>query len=383
MSESTRSPWFRRLAVLAALLALSVIVFGAFVRLSNAGLSCPDWPTCYGKATWPVHADDIAEANATFTRAVAPGKAWREQFHRHLAAILGLLVFALALIATRRRARDWQIVLAAAALVGGSIPLYMHAEYLGASVLALAGELLLLNTAWRLRKDRPASLAVLLLLVIVIQALLGMWTVTWLLKPVVVMGHLLGGLTTLCLLAWLGLRGYGVGARPGESLPTRTWVVIGLALLLMQIALGGWTSANYAAWSCGTDFPTCLGQWWPSTDFRSGFVLWRGIGVDYEGGVLDGPARTAIQLAHRLFALLASAWLLAIVTYGWRYRALRVYLTVLLLLLGAQLAIGVANIKLGLPLAIAVAHNAGAALLLLVLLALLARLSPPPPIHSR
>lgn len=376
MSVTTSSPWFRRLALLAATLALIVIVFGAFVRLSNAGLSCPDWPTCYGKASWPVHADDIATANASFSRQVAPDKAWREQFHRHLAATLGLLVLALALMATRRRARDWQIVLAAAALVGGSIPLYMHTEYLAAAVLALAGELLLLNTAWRLRADRPAALAVLVLMVIVIQALLGMWTVTWLLKPIVVMGHLLGGLVTLSLLAWLSLRGYRLAAQPDESLPTRTWVALGFGLLLVQIALGGWTSANYAAWSCGTDFPTCLGQWWPAADFRAGFVLWRGIGVDYEGGVLDASARTAIQLAHRLFAVLASAWLLAIVTHSWRYRRLRAYTGSVLILLGTQLLIGIANVKLGLPLWVAVAHNAGAALLLLSVLALLARISP-------
>ncbi len=378
MSATTSSPWFRRLALLAAALALTVIVFGAFVRLSNAGLSCPDWPTCYGKAAWPTHADDIAAANANFTRAVAPGKAWREQFHRHLAATLGLLVFALALIATRRRARDGQIVVAAAILVGGSILLYMQAEYLAAAVLALAGELLLLGTVWRLRADRPAALAVLTLVVIVVQALLGMWTVTWLLKPIVVMAHLLGGLSTLCLLAWLGLRSYRLGALPDESLPTRTWVALGLGLLLVQIALGGWTSANYAAWSCGTDFPTCLGQWWPAADFRQGFVLWRGIGVDYEGGVLDANARTAIQLAHRLFALLASAWLLAIVTHSWRYRRLRAYTGSVLFLLGTQLLIGIANVKLGLPLWVAVAHNAGAALLLLSVLALLARISPRP-----
>ncbi|MGD9584162.1 MAG: heme A synthase [Lysobacterales bacterium] len=377
MLASRHSPWFRRLALLAAALALAVIVFGAFVRLSNAGLSCPDWPTCYGKASWPVHAEDIAAANASFTREVAPDKAWREQLHRHLAATLGLLVLTLALIATRGRARDWQIVLAAAALVGASIPLYMHTEYLAAAVLALAGELLLLYTAWRLRADRRAALAVLTLMVIVIQALLGMWTVTWLLKPIVVMAHLLGGLATLSLLAWLVLRTYGPAARPEESLPTRTWVALGFSLLLVQIALGGWTSANYAAWSCGTDFPTCLGQWWPAADFREGFVLWRGIGVDYEGGVLDATARTAIQLAHRLFAVLASAWLLAIVTHSWRYRSLRVYAGALLILLGAQLAIGIANVKLGLPLWLAVAHNAGAALLLLAVLALWARLAPP------
>ena len=379
MSATAYSPWFRRLALIAATLALVVIVFGAFVRLSNAGLSCPDWPTCYGKASWPVHADEVATANANFSRRLAPDKAWREQVHRHLAATLGLLVLALTVVATRRRARDWQIVLAAAVLVAASIPLYMRTEYLAAAVLALAGELLLLGTAWRLRGERGAAIAVLTLMVIVVQALLGMWTVTWLLKPIVVMGHLLGGLATLCLLAWLALRSYGLSARAQESLPKLSWVKVGLGLLLIQIALGGWTSANYAAWSCGTDFPTCLGQWWPASDFREGFVLWRGIGVDYEGGILDAEARTAIQLAHRLFAVLASAWLLAIVVQLRRYRTLSGYSISLSVLLILQLLIGIANVKLGLPLVVAIAHNAGAALLLLSVLALLARMTPAEP----
>ena len=379
MSATAYSPWFRRLALIAATLALVVIVFGAFVRLSNAGLSCPDWPTCYGKASWPVHADEVATANANFSRRLAPDKAWREQVHRHLAATLGLLVLALTVVATRRRARDWQIVLAAAVLVAASIPLYMRTEYLAAAVLALAGELLLLGTAWRLRAERGAAIAVLTLMVIVVQALLGMWTVTWLLKPIVVMGHLLGGLATLCLLAWLALRSYGLSARAQESLPKLSWVKVGLGLLLIQIALGGWTSANYAAWSCGTDFPTCLGQWWPASDFREGFVLWRGIGVDYEGGILDAEARTAIQLAHRLFAVLASAWLLAIVVQLRRYRTLSGYSISLSVLLILQLLIGIANVKLGLPLVVAIAHNAGAALLLLSVLALLARMTPAEP----
>lgn len=366
----------RRLAIAATLLALVVIIFGAFVRLSNAGLSCPDWPTCYGQITWPKADHEVAAANASFERAVETHKAWREQFHRHIAALLGLLVLAIALVAARQRKLGWLPIVTAAMLVAASIPLYIKQQYLAAIVLASLGELILLWTAIRWNEPRHARLANVILMVIVFQALLGMWTVTWLLKPVVVMSHLLGGLTTLALLAWLSLRLIGVGSAPDETLPKRALVSVGLALLVVQIALGGWTSANYAAWACGTDFPTCLDQWWPLADYREGFVLWRGIGVDYEGGVLDGPARTAIQMAHRVFALLVTGHLLMLVVKLLRHVDLRGYAMVLLLALAAQLALGIINVKFGLPLHAAVAHNAGAALLLLVMVALLARLTP-------
>src|SRR6478735_1454380 len=244
-------PLLRNLAWFAVAFALLVIVFGAFVRLSNAGLSCPDWPTCYGKLTWPKHDHEIEAANAAFPeRAVESHKAWREQVHRFLAGGLILTTFAMTVLAIRRR-REF----------GG-----LAGVMLGASVL------------------------------IVFQALLGMWTVTWKLKPVVVMAHLLGGLSTFSLLAYVALR---LSLAP-------------LGRVALQIALGGWTSANYAALACGTDFPTCAGQWWPATDFREAFVLWRGIGVDYEGGILDNEARIAIQLAHRLMAVLVFGHLLAI-----------------------------------------------------------------------
>jgi cytochrome c oxidase assembly protein subunit 15 len=214
---------------------------------------------------------------------------------------------------------------------------------------------------------------------VIFQALLGMWTVTWLLKPIVVMGHLLGGLATFALLLWAALRAHGVADRDvsTRATPTRALIVVGLVVLTIQIALGGWTSANYAALSCGLDFPTCQGAWLPATDFREAFVLWRGIGVDYEGGVLDGPARVAIQLTHRAFAIivLVMLGLLAIQaarTRGWR--ALGIAIAAALLL---QLALGVMNVLLGLPLLAATAHNAGAVLLLALLVAALARRTPP------
>ncbi|NUS59961.1 MAG: heme A synthase, partial [Lysobacter sp.] len=144
-----------------------------------------------------------------------------------------------------------------------------------------------------------------------------------------------------------------------------------------QIALGGWTSANYAALACANDFPKCVGQWWPPTDFREAFVLWRGIGVDYEGGVLDGQSRIAIQMAHRIMAVVAFSYLLWLAIRLMRIPGLQAWAVTLGLLLFAQVGLGIANVKLGLPLHVAVLHNAGAALLLFVLVSLIARVRAP------
>jgi len=150
-------------------------------------------------------------------------------------------------------------------------------------------------------------------------------------------------------------------------------VVIGLLLLACQIALGGWTSANYAALACGTDFPTCLGQWWPPTDFREGFVLWRGIGANYEGGVLDTAARSAIQLTHRIGALLTFLAVGAVAASAARHAATRAFAAIVAALLLLQIALGIGNVVLGLPLQVAIAHNGVAAVLMLALLGLLVK----------
>lgn len=376
---------FHRIAWLAVALAFGVIVFGAFVRLSNAGLSCPDWPTCYGRAAWPTAAAQAAGHAATAIRPVEPHKAWREQVHRHLAATLGLLVLALALLAARRRRFGVPWIVGAAALIAVGVPLYMRGQHALAFALAASGEALLLAAALRWAKllpgaeddQSPAPVAALALTTVVFQALLGMWTVTWLLKPIVVMGHLLGGLLTFALLAWLAWRATDAPIRLAQAVSLRRWAAAVLALLALQIALGGWTSANYAALACGNDFPTCVGRWWPPHDFREGFVLWRGIGVDYEGGVLDGEARIAIHLAHRLMAVVAFAALIAFAVRLWRTAGMRGWGALLALLAVAQVALGIANVKLGLPLGTAVLHNAGAALLLFVLTSLLARVRRP------
>ncbi|WP_049622520.1 COX15/CtaA family protein [Frateuria defendens] len=366
----------RWLALLAAVFAFGVVMFGAFVRLSNAGLSCPDWPTCYGQVTWPAHAHEIARADAAFPdRPYEDHKAWREQVHRFLAGTLGTLVLALALIAAWRTRWARAAVIAAAVCAACGVTLYMRGQMALSSLFSALALGLPALAALGLKRPAAWRIAVLAFGVIVFQAMLGMWTVTLLLKPIVVMGHLLGGLTTFALLAYAALRFAGVGAADDRHAPLRHAVAFGIVLLAAQIALGGWTSSNYAALACGTDFPTCLGQWAPPTDFGQGFVLWRGIGVNYEGGVLDMAARSAIQIAHRLGALAVFLYL------GWlshrlARRGLRGFGIAVGAVLVAQVLLGISNVHFGLPLPVATLHNGVAALLLLTLLATLARLQP-------
>lgn len=335
--SGARATAFHRLAWVALALTFLVVVLGAYVRLSDAGLGCPDWPGCYGRLDVPDEAHQIAEANAAYPhRPVEPAKAWKEMAHRYFAGTLGLFVLALAVLAWRRRGEPGQ----------------------------------------------PLGLPLALLGLIVFQALLGMWTVTWQLKPVVVVGHLLGGLATLGLLAWLVLRQgrYGEDSAVADDRVPRGYALLGLALLVGQIALGGWTSANYAALAC-PDFPTCQAHWWPPMDFRDAFALWRGLGISYEGGVLANEARVTIHMMHRLGALtvfLYLGWLSWRLRTTSRNRAVRFAGLAMAVLLVGQLALGIANVVLRLPLPVAVAHNAGAALLLLALVALNHLLRPEP-----
>ncbi|MET0936501.1 MAG: COX15/CtaA family protein [Luteibacter sp.] len=362
----------RTLGLLAAIFAFCIVMFGAFVRLSNAGLSCPDWPTCYGKATWPGHAQDIAQANQAFPdRPYETHKAWREQVHRFLAGGLGFMVLAIALMAAWRRRFAVVAVLLAALFAAVGVVMYMRGEHVVSSCLSALAIALPLIAASTL--DRPGAwkIGVVALAVIIFQAMLGMWTVTLLLKPIVVMGHLLGGLATFALLAWASLRWWRVGTADDRFAALRRPVAIGIVVLVCQIALGGWTSSNYAALACGLDFPKCLGQWWPDTDFHEAFVLWRGIGVNYEGGVLDMAARSAIQMAHRIGALVTFCYL------GWLSHklakaGLRKVAIAIGVVLVAQVLLGIGNVHLGLPLPVATAHNGVAALLLFTLLAALA-----------
>lgn len=317
---------FHRLAVIAAIIAFCVIVLGAFVRLSDAGLGCPDWPGCYGHLSWPVEAQAVEEANQAFPeRPVESAKAWKEMVHRYLAGALVLLVLAL--------------------------------NYL----------------AWK-AQNRQADfrlLATILLVLILFQAALGMWTVTLKLWPIVVMSHLMGGLATFALLLWLAFRSGSSG--PNQAwVPMRPLIIAGLLVLVMQLMLGGWTSANYSALAC-PDFPTCQGQMWPDADFSEGFILWREIGVDYEGGVLDLPSRVAIHIAHRTGALvtfIVLGWLVLRLLQNVDTRPGGYLLGSLLLV---QITLGILNILLYLPLPNAVAHNGVGALLVAMMIWLLSR----------
>ncbi len=303
----------RSLLALATLLAFGVVSLGAYVRLSDAGLGCPDWPGCYG------HLVGVPEAPHEQTRALQtfPGKpvetakAWKEMTHRYVAGTLGLLILALTILSWRHRAAT-------------------------ATTTVLAG-------------------------VVIFQALLGMWTVTLLLKPVIVTAHLLGGMTTLALLVWL-LGRDPPWQRPADREPGLA-APAALLVVMVQIALGGWVSSNYAALACG-DFPTCQGAWLPEMDFSRAFTLRRDLGQTADGGSLPFAALTAIHWAHRLWAMVVLLVVGALAARLARTRAGRLSGLVLAGLLAFQVALGIANVLLSLPLPVAVAHNFGAALLL-------------------
>jgi cytochrome c oxidase assembly protein subunit 15 len=312
-----------RLALIAATIAFIVIVLGAFVRLSDAGLGCPDWPGCYGQLTWPAQSEEVQRANQEFPeRLVETGKAWKEMVHRYLAGALVLLVLGINLLAWKSGARG------------------------------------------RLR-----ALAAALLVLILFQAALGMWTVTLKLLPVVVMGHLMGGLATFSLLLWLAWRTGNEERSPSDLdfRQLRPMILAALAILVVQLALGGWTSANYSALAC-PDFPGCQGQLWPDANYQDGFILSREIGVDYEGGALDLRSRVAIQMAHRIGALITLIVLGALAIRLMLRPPARQDGMVLFALLLAQVTLGVQNVLLQLPLVNAVAHNGTGALLLAAML---------------
>ncbi len=321
--------WFHRIAVIATVLALGVVVLGAYVRLSNAGLGCPDWPGCYGHIAVPEAHKAVASAEQAFPgRPVEPAKAWKEMIHRYFAGTLGTLILILAIL------------------------------------------------AWRNRRDarQEVVLPLGLVVLVIFQALLGMWTVTLLLKPLVVMSHLLGGMSTLALLLLLVLRDgryVEYGADFASPWPRRL-ALGGLVILAIQIALGGWTSSNYAALAC-PDFPKCQGSWWPDMDFKDAFVLWRGLGIDYQGGILQSAARAAIHYTHRIGALVTFLYLFTLgasVLARASRRGLRLLGAAILVLVTAQASLGISIVEFGLPLPLAVAHNGTAALLLLSVVAL-------------
>jgi cytochrome c oxidase assembly protein subunit 15 len=320
MDPQRRLLWFRRLALLGAALAATVVVLGAWVRLTDAGLGCPDWPGCYGHV--------YPQADHNFTKAI------HEMTHRYFATTLGIIII---------------------------------------SLLAWA--------LWNRKTRSQPRLAVVLLFVLVcLQGSLGALTVTLLLKPLIVTAHLLGGLTTLGLLWWLSLIPEA-RALSGRELGLRKFALAGLAALVLQISLGGWTSSNYAAVAC-PDLPTCQQSWWPHMDFRDAFVLWRGLDIDYTGGVLANPARIAIHVTHRIGALLAGGILIIVGALSFARAQSRGLKLTGGLLVGAvllQIGIGISMVHFGMPLPLATMHNAGAALLVVCTVTLLRLLWPQSP----
>jgi cytochrome c oxidase assembly protein subunit 15 len=340
----TRRGWIRAAAITAFALCLCVVVLGAYVRLSYAGLGCPDWPGCYGHLT-PAAADADAHTHLAplAGRALNVGKAWREMVHRYAAGTLATLIIVLAL----------------------------------------------LTALWRRDRIVAPWYTAALVAVVIFQALLGALTVTLKVNPLIVTSHLLFGFTTLGLLWWLVLSIWrsapvpGAGGAAGIAMPiamapqsspaaqrTRALALLALVTLGVQIALGGWTSSNYAAIAC-PDLPTCQGSWWPRADFRSAYVLWRNLDINYEGGVLNNPARVAIHFTHRLGAMVTSLVLIAVAAAVRRPESLPSARTAgawLLAALVLQLTIGLSMVWRGFPLWLATAHNAGAALLLLATL---------------
>jgi len=307
---------FRLLTRIAVILCLVVVVLGAWVRLTDAGLGCPDWPGCYGQMVVPGHPD---AAEAYPDRPLESGKAWREMIHRYAAGTLGVLILALAVLAVARRGRPGQ----------------------------------------------PVVLPLVLLGLVVFQAALGMWTVTLLLKPLVVTAHLLGGMATLAILFWLARRPAPLPERVGPGL--KRFALIGLVVLAIQISLGAWVSTNYAGLSC-PDFPTCQNRFWPPMDFVSAFDPWHGLGVNYEGGVLGNSARVAIHVTHRLGALVT---VIVLLWLGIRASKNSVLGTAGGMVMGGvmlQFILGIIMTATHLPVPLAVAHNAVAALLLLAVL---------------
>jgi cytochrome c oxidase assembly protein subunit 15 len=319
----------RRLALAGMLLCLTVVVLGAYVRLSDAGLGCPDWPGCYGHVT---PAGALANESAAEARhpgwEIDAGKAWREMIHRYAATTLGLII----------------VVIAAIAIV-----------FRGQARVTVRFSLALLAT-------------------VLVQGLLGAFTVWWLVKPLVVVLHLIGGLSTLALLfwMWLDLRSAvpSIASSPAAIPPlqaARRAALLATIVLGIQIVLGGWTSSNYAATAC-PDLPTCQNAWWPKDmDWGNAFVLWRGLDINYTGGVLEHPARVAIHFTHRLGAVMTTLAVLWAVWLAFQ-AGIRQAAGLAAAAIALQILIGVFMVLQAFPLSLAAGHNGGAAVLLLAML---------------
>lgn len=323
---------FFKMAFAATCLAYVVILLGAYTRLADAGLGCPDWPGCYGHVGVPKHVDDVAAANQAYPeRPVEAAKAWKEMIHRYFASTLGLMIFAIGIIAIKKRKES------------------NHAFKLPLFLMAL----------------------------VVFQGMLGMWTVTIKLNPTIVMSHLMGGMTTLSILWWLTLRSGRLfkieQIKKLNMSALKTPALIGLVVVVLQVMLGGWTSSNYAALHC-VEFPTCTGgEYLPAMNFSEGFTLWHGIEQNFEFGIMSNEARIAIHTTHRIGAVVTALfviWLGLKLLLTPAYKPLKNAGIALLAVVTLQFILGVSNVVLSLPLLVAVAHNGGGALLILTMVTL-------------
>ncbi len=329
MAIESISPWLvtektmiKNLCKLAFVLALIVVTLGALTRLMDAGLGCPDWPGCYGQVIPPEHGTEIDDA------VVHGGKAWMEMIHRYAASALGLII---------------------------------------------------LIIAFKIQSDKTVSnnarwLSRFLLLLVIVQGLFGMWTVTLKLLPQIVTLHLLGGFAVLSLLFLLILLLSPARSISGNKKPVNLAMLV-LILLSAQIALGGWTSSNYAGLAC-TDFPTCDGQLLPPLDLEAAFHLTEFSDRNYEGGLLEAETRVTIQYTHRVVALIVFTFLLILFVRLLQLPELRGHATMLLGFTVLQVMLGITTAIMMLPLPLALAHNTGAALLLLEVIYINYALSP-------
>jgi cytochrome c oxidase assembly protein subunit 15 len=309
----------RKLAGFGVIFALLVVSVGAYTRLADAGLGCPDWPGCYGFLTVPNQASEISTAEARYPEApVEFAKAWWEMGHRYIAGALLLLVASILVIAYRAREKE----------------------------------------------DTPLKLAAVLMVVILWQAAFGAWTVTLKLWPQVVTGHLIGGFTTLSLMWLLFLRQGGLSGVV-SALPRPNWLAkLAFVAVVLQIILGGWVSSNYAALAC-YDFPSCDGTYTPDMDLQQGFNIFQSVGPNYLGGLMTNEARMAIHWVHRIGAIVV-----LLVVGGLVFQTVKRVAVVgyaLLAALVTQITLGILNVVWVLPLLNATAHNTVGALLLLVL----------------
>ena len=322
----------RKLVFVSIILALIVVALGAYTRLTHAGLGCPDWPTCYGLLDVPETKEQIEKAELAYPeRQVEPEKAWNEMIHRYFAGTLGLLILAIALISFKNRAQG-----------------------------------------------TPLRLPLLILVIVIFQAALGMWTVTMKLMPIIVMAHLLGGFTTLCLLFLLHLRLKSTRINRSDFSVKKygSYALLGIALLAGQIALGGWTSSNYAALSC-VELPICQSGWQEQLSFENSFDLVPPARDSYEFGHLDHNERVTIHVMHRFGAIITTAylaWLILMVFVRAKTSTFKISALLVGIALAAQVMLGISNIWFSLPLSVAVGHNVVAACLMMTLIGLTYRL---------